>query len=360
MGVLLALLTAVLAQDGDVDRILLRHGQRMEQARSADDRRKADADARAELEDFLKRNPKHADAPRAAWLRASSWLASGDLERGVAELRAFLAAHEGHELAASARLALAEALLQKEDWAGARAACALVLEGKPGDDRAIHARLMTAVAWQYEGDVDRAAALLRAVRNDFPARPESWGALMQLAVCFHAAERNADARKVLEEVIGGCPDRAAVEAARRHLAAYLRAGTEAPPLAGADLDGKPRSTADFAGKPLLLYFFDSSQPTSSAEAAFLRRLRSDPATASLPLLGVSLDRERRAAQRLKEEFSIDWPLLFDGKGYDGSAALAWDVRRLPSLWLIDKRGRLRHFNLAGADLRRAATKLLQE
>ena len=355
---LLLLLAAL--QEGDVDRILLRHGQKLEQARSADDRRKADVDARAELEDFLKRHPKHADAPRAAWLRAASWLATGDLDRGLLETRSFLAAHEGHELAASARLALAEALLQKEDWAGARAACALVLEKKPDEERALHARLMTAVAWQYEGDVERAAALLRAVKTDFPSRPESWGALMQLAVCFHAAERNADARKVLEEVIGGCPDRGAVDAARRHLTAYLKAGTEAPAVAGTDLDVKPRSTADFDGKPRVLYFFDSSQPTSAAEAAYLRRLRSDPATSALPLLGVSLDRDRRGAQRLKEEFSIDWPLLFDGKGYDGPAALAWDVRRLPALWLVDKKGRLRHFNLAGADLRRAATKLLQE
>ena len=358
MSLLLALLTSL--QDGDVDRILLRHRQKLEQARSPEERRKADVDARGEFEEFLKQHPKHPDAPRAAYLRASSWLVTGELDRGIAELRAFLAAHDAHEQATGARLLLAEALIEKEDWAGVRAACGIVLERKPDEERALHARLMTAVAWQYEGDVDRAAALLRAVRTDFPSRPESWGALMQLAICFHSAERHAEARAVLEEVIGGCPDRAAVDAARRHLSAYLKAGTEARAVSGADLDGKPRSTSDFAGKPYVLYFFDSAQPTAAGEAGFLRRLRSDPAMSGLPFLGVSLDRERRAAQRLKEEFSIDWPLLFDGKGYDGPAALAWDVRRAPSLWLIDKKGRVRAYNLAGADLRRAATKLLQE
>jgi TolA-binding protein len=358
MSLLLALALSV--QDGEVDRILLRHGQKLEKAATAEERRKADAEARTELDEFLRRHGKHADAPRAAWLRAASWLGSGDLDRAAAEIRAYLKDWPEHELALNARLALAEALLQKEDWAGAREACAAVLEKRPQDERAVHARLMTAVAWQYEGEIDRAAALLRSVRTDFPGRPESWGALMQLAVCLHSGERNAEARKTLEEVIGGCPDRNAVEAARRHLSSYLKVGADPAPLAVRDLDGKPRGAADYAGKVWALYFFDATQATSAAEAAFLKKLKADAATSGLELLGISVDRDRRDALRYRDEVGAAWPLAFDGKGYDGAAALAWDVRRLPTLWLIDRKGKLRHFNLAGPDLRRAATKLLQE
>jgi TolA-binding protein/peroxiredoxin len=357
---LFLLLTALLAQDGEVDRILLRHGQKLEKAKNAGERRKADSDARAELDEFLQRAPQHADAPRAAWLKAASWMSSGDSERAVAELRAFLKERSDHDLAHTARLALAETLLLRRDWAGAREACAEVIGKIPKDERAVHARLMTAVAWQSEGDIDRAAALLRSVRSEFPERPESWGALMQLAACLHSAERNAEARRALEEVIGGCPDRNAVETARRHLTAYLKCGTEPAPIAARDLDGKEAGTGAMAGRPGLVYFFESASAASAAEAAFLKRLKAEGATSGLSILGISVDRDRRDVLRFKDEFGADWPLLFDGKGYDGAAALAWDVRRLPTLWLLDRKGRLRYFNLAGEDLRRAATKLLQE
>ena len=57
------------------------------------------------------------------------------------------------------------------------------------------------VTLQNEKRYDEAIEKLKAVREKFKSRKESWGALMQLAVVYHVQEKNAEARKTLEEII---------------------------------------------------------------------------------------------------------------------------------------------------------------
>jgi hypothetical protein len=75
---------------------------------------------------------------------------------------------------------------------------------------------------------------------------------------------------------------------------------------------------------------------------------------------VSLDVDRKDLVLLRETARITWPILHDGKGFDGRLARLYDVRLLPSLRVIDRKGKLRFFNLAGKDLRFAVAKLLEE
>ena len=57
---------------------------------------------------------------------------------------------------------------------------------------------------------------------------------------------------------------------------------------------------------------------------------------------------------------IAWPILFDGRGLDGTLAKLLDVRGLPSLTVIDKSGNMRFFNIAGKDLENVVMRLLNE
>jgi len=50
----------------------------------------------------------------------------------------------------------------------------------------------------------------------------------------------------------------------------------------------------------------------------------------------------------------------DLDGVDGRTARAFDVRGLPALTLIDRKGKIRFYNIAGRDFRNAVAKLLQE
>ena len=358
---MLALLAALLlAQEGDVDRILLRVKQQTSQAKSESQYKQILAQMRRDLEQFLKEKPKDRDAHRAAWHIAESWLSEQNLDKGLERIDAFLKEYPASEIAPTARFARADVLMQREDDAGARAAFDEFVKLHPKDERALLARLGHAVTLQNERKYDEAAAILLKAREENKARRESWSAMMQLAVVYHVQEKNLEARATLEDIIRNCPDREPVEIARRHLSAYVRVGQDAPAFAERDLKGAELSLEKQKGKLVVLYFFDSGLTTSMSEAAFLKRAKQACKADELQLLGVSVNLDRRDVLLFLSEAQVDWPVLFDGKGYDGKLARLYDVRLLPALTVIDRKGKVRFFNVAHRDLKNCLSKLLEE
>jgi TolA-binding protein len=359
MAVILAAFL-ILGQDSDVDHIFLRFKQRASQAKTETQYKQALALMRSEFEQFLKDKPKDKDAHRAAWHIAESWLSEQNWDKALEKIDAFLKDYPANEFAPTARLSRADVLLQREDDAGARAAFDEFVKLYPRDERALLARLGHAVTLQNERKYDEAAALLRKARDENKDRRESWGALMQLAVVYHVQEKNIEARATLEEIIRTCPDREPVEAAQRHLAAYLRAGRDAPAFAEKDMKAAEFSLEKQRGKVVVFYFFDSGLTTSMTEAAFLRRAKQAFKPEELQILGVSLDLDRRDPLLFMTEAQVDWPVHFDGKGYDGKLARLYDARLTPTLLVIDRKGKIRFFNVAHRDLKNCISKLLEE
>jgi TolA-binding protein len=356
----LTILSLAGPQEGEVDRILLRFNQRREKARSAAEFRKILEETRADLDRFLRESPGHKDAPRARLHSAESLLAAGQVPEALERLRALVKDFPDSESAASARFAIGEALLQKEDDPGARAAFEEFARVHPKDERAVFARIYAAVTHQNEGSYARAEEQLLGVRREFRERPESWSATMQLAIVYHVQQKNLEARRTLEEVIRDCPDREAVQAARRHLEAYLKVGQDPPAFSEKDLSGADVALEPLRGRVVVVYFFDSSLTTAVPEAAFLRKARDAFKPEELQIVGVSLDLDRKDLVLLRDSHRLSWPLLWDGKGYDGKLARLYDVRLLPSLTVLDRKGKIRFFNLAGKDLRFAIARLLEE
>jgi TolA-binding protein/peroxiredoxin len=360
------LVVAALAspQDGEVDRILVRFQTRQKGVQSEEAYRRLLAEARTELETFIKNNPGHKDLPRASYQIAETYLSARDLDRGLEQLRAYLKDFPSGPDAPAARFASGEILVEKEKDAEARTAFEEFVKLHPNDERAIYARLYIAVTYQNEGKYDQAADLLRQTCKDYPGRKEAWGAMMQLAVLLHVQEKNADARKTLEELIAVCPDREPVDIARRHLAEYLKCGKPAPLFADKDIEGRDTSIEALKGKVVVVYFFDPAGQSAHSEAAFLRRAREDAARAGkaddLQILGVSIGVERKEVAMYKALAKADWTLLHDGKGVDGRLPRLFDVRSLPSLTVIDRQGVLRFYNIAGRDFRNCIAKLLEE
>jgi TolA-binding protein/peroxiredoxin len=348
------------AQDSDVDRIMLRFRQRASQIKNESLFKKLLAETRAELEKFLQAKPKDRDSHRAAWHIAESYLISQEPEKALERIDLLLRDYPSTEFAPQARFARADLRLQREDDAGARAAFEEFLKLHPKDERALLARMGIAVTLQNERRYDEAGVIFKAVRDEQKGRPESWGATMQLAVLRHVQENNTEARAVLEELVRNCPDREAVEVARRHLAEYLKVGQDAAPFAERDLGGAEFSIEKQRGKVSVLYFFDSGLTTAVSEAAFLKRIRQSFTPGDVQVMGVSVNADRRELSLFLTEAQVDWPVHFDGKGYDGKLARLYEARILPALLVIDRKGKIRFFNVAGRDLRNCISKLLEE
>jgi TolA-binding protein len=350
-----------LPQEGEVERIMLKFQQRRAQVTTIDQFVRLVGDTRSELERFLKQYPAHRDSGRATFHVAEMYLWAQETQAGIDKLRQVLKDFPAYERAADVRFLIAEILLhQIEDDAAARAAFEEFAKMHPQDERALSARLFAAITLQNEKKYDEATAALRAVRAEFKDRKESWSAVTQIAIIQHLREQPDESRRTLESLVRECPEAGPQEIARRHLSEYLAMGKDAPAAAATDALGQSFSLEKLRGKVVVVYFFDSTLPNSDAEAAFLRKARDAFKGKDLELAGVSINLERKDYEQFKEKHQIDWPTYYDGKGLDGKLARLWNVRGLPSLWVVDRRGKFRFFNIAGKDLRNSIEKLLQE
>lgn len=108
----------------------------------------------------------------------------------------------------------------------------------------------------------------------------------------------------------------------------------APPLEGVDLDGAPRSLAEFRGRPVLVYFWATWCPVCRAERGTVRAIAED-----YPVLSVALEDTAPAALRAYvEEHGLDFPVLRDA---DGGLAHRYGVRGVPAFFVIDGAGMIR-------------------
>ena len=64
----------------------------------------------------------------------------------------------------------------------------------------------------------------------------------------------------------------------------------------------------------------------------------------LQVVGISLDQDRADLDAAIKALQITWPIGFDGKGWKNSVARQLGINALPTLWLIDKQGRLQYLN----------------
>ena len=60
----------------------------------------------------------------------------------------------------------------------------------------------------------------------------------------------------------------------------------------------------------------------------------------------------------KEE--IPWLISFSGEAWLDANAKMYNVNSIPSVWLVDKKGVLRYFDIHGEDIEKAVLKLLAE
>jgi peroxiredoxin len=115
-------------------------------------------------------------------------------------------------------------------------------------------------------------------------------------------------------------------------------------LSGAGLRGAPVSAADFRGKPVLVVFFAAFSPPATTALEAVKRAVADLPRGSVQLLGVSLDDKREDAIEVVKEHGPALPVIWDGKGWESATVRGLGINTLPTVWLLDKQGRLRSLN----------------
>ncbi|MHC4085379.1 MAG: redoxin domain-containing protein [Planctomycetota bacterium] len=76
------------------------------------------------------------------------------------------------------------------------------------------------------------------------------------------------------------------------------------------------------------------------------------------IIGISLDSSRERLEKFIEENDMPWPQYFDGKGWDNEISTGFGIRSIPSTFLLDGQGIVRHVNLRGSALEQAVADIL--
>lgn len=130
--------------------------------------------------------------------------------------------------------------------------------------------------------------------------------------------------------------------------ALIEPGKKAPAFSLNDQHGKPHRLADYAGRPVVLYFYPKDDtPGCTTQACAFRDAEMDFGRADAIVLGVSKD-NLKSHQKFKTKFDLNFPLLVDDAGVCEAYGV-WKLKNMygrtymgieRSTFLIDKDGKV--------------------
>lgn len=124
-----------------------------------------------------------------------------------------------------------------------------------------------------------------------------------------------------------------------------------------DLNGQPLSIEQFRGKVVLLDFWATWCPPCIAEMPNVKRTYTKYKNQNFEIIGISLDRSMAPLKSYIEKEGITWPQYYDSSR---RVSNMYQVRSIPSTFLIDGEGIIRDTNLRGSALESAVAQLVQE
>ena len=118
-----------------------------------------------------------------------------------------------------------------------------------------------------------------------------------------------------------------------------RAALPAPELKAHDLTGAPKTLADYRGKVVLLNFWATWCPPCQREMPSLERLRTKMAGRPLEIVAISSAETPDEVNAYLSKMKLGFPVLLDT---DSSNTRRWKVFALPTTFVLDAKGRVRH------------------
>lgn len=130
----------------------------------------------------------------------------------------------------------------------------------------------------------------------------------------------------------------------------LPVGAAAPAILLPDTSGRPTSLADLQGEKRLVVFYSTECPhckTTVPEIAALQREKGN----AFRVLAVSLDASTGAWLEFTRTHRLAWTNVIDVRGWDGAAVRDYHIYATPTMFLLDRQGRILGKPMTVAELR---------
>ena len=116
------------------------------------------------------------------------------------------------------------------------------------------------------------------------------------------------------------------------------------PLRFEPADGDPVDVADHRGKAVLLVFFAAYSPPAVEAVLNLQKASQSLPGDQVQFIGISLDTKPEPLEGFVESQKIKWPIICDLKGWESPLVRSLGINSLPTVWLLDREGRLKSLN----------------
>ncbi len=140
----------------------------------------------------------------------------------------------------------------------------------------------------------------------------------------------------------------------------LKQGDPVPDFEAETLGGETISLKDFRGKVVLLDFWATWCGPCRPEIPRIREAYLKYHNRGFEVIGVSLDKDRKKLEKFIKENKVNWPQIFDGKGWNSALARLYGVHSIPCPILLDRETRVYMPNARGKCLDRALEKMFKD
>jgi len=285
--------------------------------------------------------------------QAARTMVINHLARQATALRAFITAHSEDEHAFEAWLRLSRVFQIRGDFEGSekmrtdgrRILAELEKTATPAQrtelDFSKITQRMRAIQRMTQENREELLAMVRKFQTDHPDDRRIAPLLAEVATLFDGQPKTKEALLVAAQSLAMDPD---LKSRITDDLKRVRFLGEIISLHFTSAQGKEVDLEAFHGKPLILMFFaDFSLPSTKAISEVQRDLLDLP-KGGVEVVGVSLDKTAGDLAGVVKAHELTWPLAFDGAGWESPVVRSLGINALPTVWLIDRQGRLRSLN----------------
>lgn len=215
--------------------------------------------------------------------------------------------------------------------------------------------------FRMPGREEEALAALELFLEKHPDRQDSDAARMMRIRTMLFLNKVADARRALEVLLKS--DRVKDNAEAR---AFLQAQLDALDWIGRDLprldlkaaDGKPLNSNEFAGKPWLLFIWDSTSSACMGELPFVQEVHKRFGE-KLPVAGISVNESQAAFEQwlARNGEAVKFRNAWVDREQEGTLIKKLGVSVIPFNVLVDANGKVYRYDVRSDDLLRYAERL---
>ncbi len=112
------------------------------------------------------------------------------------------------------------------------------------------------------------------------------------------------------------------------------------------------------GHVVLVDFWATWCPPCREELPNIKKLYNMYKDKGFKIIGISLDKDQQKHLDFIKEKGMGWDLSYSGKGWFDDTVKLYNVSSIPSIWLVDRQGVLRFFDIHGDELTKRVQELL--